>query len=182
MSARSKLGLSGKRWRRRVLGFAAGKRRPAVLLAAMALLALLVSSALAVHDTGTFQLDGDASTATQPFGPKAKDDWDKVCHEVVEPKGPGTKCSTTENTSGATAVSWTAEPGLDETIFTGGGSKDPKDVSQWLWKDEGGTPDKDNLLHSFAARYSLPVDPVGGETACPAPKEATIVRGALLRL
>ena len=34
-------------------------------------------------------------------------------------------------------------------------------------------PDKDNLLHSFAARYSLPVDPVGGETACPAPKEAT---------
>ena len=33
-------------------------------------------------------------------------------------------------------------------------------------------PDKDNLLHSFAARYSLPVDPVGGETACPAPKEA----------
>ena len=138
----------------------------------MALLAFLVSSALAVHDTGTFQLDGDASTGTQPFGPKAKDDWDKVCHEVVEPKGPGTKCSTTENTSGATAVSWTAEPGLNETIFTGGGSKDPKDVSEWLWKDEGGTPDKDNLLHSFAARYSLPVDPVGGETACPAPKEA----------
>ena len=100
----------------------------------MALLAFLVSSALAVHDTGTFQLDGDASTATQPFGPKAKDDWDKVCHEVVEPKGPGTKCSTTENTSGATAVAWTAEPGLSETSFTGGGSKDPKDIPQWLWR------------------------------------------------
>ena len=153
-------------------GLVAGKRRRAVLLATMALLAFLVSSALAVHDTGTFQLDGDASTATQPFGPKAKDDWDKVCHEVVEPKGPGTKCWTTENTSGATAVAWTAEPGLSETAFTGGGSKDPKDIPQWLWS-ESGVPDKDNLLHSFAARYSLPVDPVGGETACPAPKGAT---------
>ena len=154
------------------LGVRAGKRRPAALLAAMALLALLVSSALAVHDTGTFQLDGDASTATQPFGPKAKDDWDKVCHEVVEPKGPGTKCSTTENTSGATAVAWTAETGLSETAFTGGGSKDPKDIPQWF-EQLGRVPDKDNLLHSFAARYSLPVDPVGGETACPAPKGAT---------
>jgi len=139
----------------------------------LALLAFLASSALAVHDTGTFQLDGDASSGTQPFGPKAKDDWDKVCHEVIEPKGAGTKCSTNENTSGATAVSWTAELSLAESIFAGGGSKDPKNVSEWLWKDEGGTPDKDNLLHSFAARYSLPVDPVGGETACPAPKEAT---------
>src|SRR4051794_12560837 len=151
---------------------AAGRRRRAVLLATMAFLAFLVSSALAVHDTGTFQLDGDASTATQPFGPKAKDDWDKVCHEVVEPKGTGTKCSTKENTSGATAVAWTAEAGLSETAFTGGGSKDPKDIPQWLWS-EAGVPDKDNLLHSFAARYSLPVDPVGGETACPAPKGAT---------
>src|SRR5262245_30312279 len=112
-------------------GLVAGKRRRAVLVATMGLLAFLVSSALAAHDTGTFQLDGDASTATQPIGPTAKDDWDKVCHEVVEPNGTGTKCSTEENTSGATAVSWTAEPDLDSTIFTGGGSKDPKDVGSW---------------------------------------------------
>ena len=105
----------------------------------MALLALLVSSALAVHDTGTFQLDGDASTGTQPFGPKAKDDWDKVCHEVIEPKGTGTNMLHGRKHQGATAVSWTAEPSLDATIFTGGGSKDPKDVSEWVWKDEGGT-------------------------------------------
>src|SRR5262249_51195748 len=102
----------------------AGKRRrAAVLLAAMGLLAFIVSSALAVHDTGIFQLDGDASTATQPIGPKAKDDWDKVCHQVVEPVGPGTKCGITENTSGATAATWIAEPGLNETVFTTGGSK-----------------------------------------------------------
>ena len=118
-----------------------GKRRRAVLLlAGTALLAFLVSSALAVHDTGIFQLDGDASSATQPIGPKAKDDWDKVCHQVVEPAGPGTQCSTTENTTGATAVAWTAEPNLNSTIFMGGGSKDPKDINEWLWSDEGGAP------------------------------------------
>jgi hypothetical protein len=39
------------------------------------------------------------------------------------------------------------------TIFTGGGSKDPNDVSSWRWKNAGGLPDKDNLLHAFAARY-----------------------------
>src|SRR6478609_1368207 len=135
-------------------GLLAGKRRRAVLLlASMGMLAFLVSSALAVHDTGIFQLDGDASSATQPIGPKAKDDWDKVCHQVVEPKGPGTKCGISENTSGANAVAWAAEPGLEETVFTGGGSKDPKDINEWLWS-EGSVNDKDNLLHSFAARYS----------------------------
>ena len=45
------------------------------------------------------------------------------------------------------------------TIFTGGGSNDPQDINQWAWKDgSGGLPDKDNLLHAFAARYSLPAD------------------------
>jgi hypothetical protein len=75
-----------------------------------------------------------------------------VCHEVT-----GTDCSTTSNTSGSTAREWVSEPNLDATIFTGGGSKDPIDINQWAWKDgAGGLPDKDNLLHSFAARYSLP--------------------------
>ena len=77
------------------------------------------------------------------------DDWDNVCHQVT-----GTDCSTTTNTTGATAVDWVAEPNLSASIFTGGGSKDPQDVSNWAWKDAGGLPDKDNLLHSFAARYS----------------------------
>src|SRR5262245_24677908 len=175
MSDRPRLG-PPRQWRRRILGLTKGKRRRPALLGTMALLAaltaFLVSNALAVHDTGIFQLDGDASTSSQPFGPPAKDDWDKVCHQVLT-----SDCSTTENTTKATAVSWAAEPSLSSTIFTGGGSKDPQDISQWLWKDEaGGLPDKDNLLHSFAARYSLPNDPVSGdgnETACPAGKNPT---------
>jgi hypothetical protein len=165
--------------RKRIVGLIGGRRRRALLFATVAsvaaLGAVLVATALAVHDTGRFQLDGDASSATQPGSPPApaaSDDWDKVCHQVNP-----LACPTGSNTTGATAVSWTAEPNLNSTIFTGGGSKDPQDVSNWLWKDgAGGLPDKDNLLHSFAARYSLPPDPVGpnaGDTACPAPAGST---------
>src|SRR6185503_13332451 len=87
--------------------------------------------------------------------------WDNVCHQVLH-----TNCSTANDTTGATAVDWVAELNLNATIFTGGGSKDPIDVNQWAWKDgAGGLPDKDNLLHSFAARYSLPGTLPGG--SCP---------------
>jgi hypothetical protein len=113
-----------------------------------AALALFAGSASAVHDTGLFELDGNAVNSAATPG----DDWDNVCHQVL-----GSGCSTTNNTSGATAVSWVSEPNLNATIFTGGGSKDPQDISSWGWKDgAGGLPDKDNLLHSFAARYSVP--------------------------
>ena len=94
---------------------------------------------LAVHDTGAFELDGNATTSVS-------DDWDEVFL----------------GTSEATATSFNSDdllgngPPLQATIFTGGGSKDPQDINQWAWKDgAGGLPDKDNLLHGFAARYSL---------------------------
>jgi len=103
-------------------------------------------------------------SATDPMTPPAVDDWDKVCHQANP-----TACPTGSNTTNATAVSWTDDGSNNATIFTGGGSKDPIDVNQWAWKDgAGGLPDKDNLQHAFAARYSLPPDPVGGATACPA--------------
>jgi len=118
----------------------------AAVIAVAATTAIGVGPAAAVHDTGAFELDGNAVNGAAPG-----DDWDNVCHEVL-----GTDCSTSNNTSGATAVDWVAELNLNATIFTGGGSKDPQDVNQWAWKDgAGGLPDKDNLLHSFAARYSL---------------------------
>jgi hypothetical protein len=118
----------------------------AAIFTAAAMTVIGVEPALAVHDTGAFELDGNAVN-----GPAPGDDWDNVCHEVL-----GTDCSTSSNTNGATAVDWVAEPNLNASIFTGGGSKDPQDINQWAWKDAGGLPDKDNLLHSFAARYSLP--------------------------
>jgi hypothetical protein len=116
----------------------------AVLSSTAAVITLGVMPAMAVHDTGAFELDGNATN-----GAAAGDDWDNVCHQVL-----GTDCSTGSNTSGATAVSFTNDGAQNATIFTGGGSKDPTDISGWAWKDQsGGLPDKDNLQDSFAARY-----------------------------
>ena len=150
---------------RKVIGPAGSRRRRWAFLLCLVVTVgagiMFIPGALAVHDTGAFELDGNAVNNPAVNG----DDWDNVCHQVV-----GSDCSTTGNTSGATAVSWTAEPNLNSTIFTGGGSKDPQDMSNWAWKDgAGGLPDKDNLLHSFAARYSLPPSPTcpsGTATTC----------------
>ena len=128
------------------------RRRRGALLALLASCAVLLGYAIpaqAVHETGAFQLDGDAMSNTNPMTPPAMDDWDKVCHEANP-----TVCPTGSNTSGATAVSWTDDGGTNKSIFTGGGSKDGLDLDRWAWKD-GSVPDKDNLLHAFAARYSL---------------------------
>jgi hypothetical protein len=124
----------------------------AALTVTAAVTMLSAGPASAVHDTGAFELDGNATNNPAVAG----DDWDNVCHQVT-----GSNCSTTSNTTGATAVDWVAEPNLNATIFTGGGSKDPSDINQWAWKDgAGGLPDKDNLLHSFAARYTTSVGQV----------------------
>jgi hypothetical protein len=131
----------------------------------LALGGIYLLPAAAVHDTGAFELDGNAVHQTT-------DDWDNVCHQVTVTNDTTNaitdECASAANTSGATAVSWTAEPNPNASIFTGGGSKDPQDVSNWAWKDAGGLPDKDNLTHGFAARYSL-----APSATCPAGTAAT---------
>jgi len=130
-----------------------------LLAAAAAVTVFAVAGAQAVHDTGAFELDGNAVSTTGNAGTKP-DDWDRVCHQVLN-----SDCSTTANTNGATGVAFgddrTVTPecagGDNCTVFTGGGSKDPSDLSSWNWKtDSGGLPAKDNLQQGFAARYSLP--------------------------
>ena len=143
----------------------AGRRLHVVFAALVLLLGMILtgSSATAVNNTGAFELDGNPTTSSS-------DDWDEVCYEVaiaegLSPADATARCSATNGTNGAIAVAWASEPDTSASIFTGGGSKDPKDPEDsWLWKDDGGLPDKDNLLHSFAARYSLDPDPVN----CPA--------------
>lgn len=109
-----------------------------------------VVTVLAVHDTGAFELDGNAQR-------NAFDDWEDVFNGTTDPVL-------------TVATSFVNDGSLNATIFTGGGSKDPIDVNQWAWKDgAGGLPDKDNLLDSFAARYSLPPSancPSGGAASC----------------
>ena len=133
------------------------QQRWSLLTAAIIILSLFAGgSVLATHDLGVFELEGNAvdDTATG-------DDWANVCHEVTD----GAVCATATDTSGATAVAWTAELDRSASIFTGGGSKDPEDISAWAWKDGGGLPDKDNLLHAFAARYT--VQTTGADGGCP---------------
>jgi hypothetical protein len=154
---------------RKVIGPAGSKRRRWLfllcLVVAAGAAASFIPGALAVHDTGSFELDGNAVATTTH-------DWDQVCFQVTS----DSRCGTTTS-AGATSASWTADTlqgstdpfanSQNATIFTGGGSKDPIDVSSWAWKDgAGGLPDKDNLQHAFAARYSLtptdvPPDPNG---------------------
>ncbi len=91
----------------RILGPARSRRRrrflivPILLVTAAAL--MWIGGAAAVHDTGAFELDGNATNDPAVLG----DDWDNVCHQVL-----ATDCSTTSDTNGATAVDWVvgAEP------------------------------------------------------------------------
>jgi hypothetical protein len=149
------------------------RRRGRRLLASVAAFGLVAgtllaaNTVLAVHDTGVFELDGNATTTTSH-------DWDQVCYQVTH----DSRCGTTTGAA-AVAASWTSDildgttdpfvNNSNATIFTGGGSKDPQDINQWAWKDgAGGLPDKDNLVHSFAARYSL-----APSATCPAGTAAT---------
>ncbi len=129
------------------------------------------NAVLASTPASVFELEGNAISATGNGG-AAPDDWDRVCYEQSIKDGLSAaaataQCTANGPTHGATAVAWATDThaavgnladctGNNCTIFTGGGSKDPIDINSWAWKDNvGGLPDKDNLLHGFAARYSV---------------------------
>jgi hypothetical protein len=92
----------------------------------------------AVHDDGFFELDRNATNEAA-----AGEDWTNVCPSTVTGCAGGTAATTSSFVTEAS----------NATIFTGGGSKDDLDITQWLHKD-GATPDKDDLAHGYAARYA----------------------------
>ena len=119
----------------RVIGPTGSKRRrrfmvgPLLLIAACAL--MFTAGAQAVHDDGLFELDRNAVDDPATAG----EDWDKVF----------------AGTSTA-AVSRFIHEADNQTIFTGGGSKDDLNVNQWQHTN-GAVPDKDDLHNGYAARY-----------------------------
>lgn len=133
---------------RKVLGMARNavgprgsrRRRWAIVMSPVIALILSVAVVLAVHDAGVFELEGDAITSSFH-------DWDQVYADFNN----GNTLLT-----GAANVSFGTDGSGSASIFTGGGSKDHIDINQWSWKNSGGLPDKDNLTHAFAARYSFP--------------------------
>lgn len=112
---------------------------PVVAVAALGAATVVITSALAVHDAGLFQLDGNATDGG------TGDDWN------TPPKPTG----------GAAVYTGILEDNTTSEQFTGGGSKDNNDIGQWLWKS-GEPLDKDNITNAYAAGYVSTVDT--GET------------------
>jgi hypothetical protein len=107
------------------------RRRWGVLVVSLALmLTAMGGAALAVHDDGVFELDGNA------VDDGAGDDWENIF----------------DNTDTADATTEIQFDGRGPTIFTGGGSKDDLNTTGWKHKS-GSVPDKDELLDAYAARY-----------------------------
>ncbi len=130
-----------KRFIRRFIGPKGSRRTGRLVLAPIlvaALVALLsVGAARAVHDLGLFELDNNTVN-----GVGAGDDWDQVFAD--EQAG---ACDTI-----GIACTFVTDP-ANETIFTGGGSKDDLDITQWQ-HSSGSVPDKDELTNAYATLYS----------------------------
>src|SRR5215211_628162 len=111
--------------------------RPAAwvpLLAVIAVVAVFVPGASAVHNLGLFELDGNAVEQAAPG-----DDWDTIRNNA----------STTAQTTQFITDLYDSNA---DTIFTGGSSKDDLDISGWKCK-AGGAVDKNDIEHAFAASY-----------------------------
>jgi hypothetical protein len=97
-------------------------------------LSLAATPALAVHDLGLFELDGNA-VEPNAAGDLPGDDWETLFN------GGG---------SASVFTGITADP-APQSIFTGG-RKDIQDIDQWGWKD-GAVPDKSDITNAYAAAY-----------------------------
>lgn len=116
------------------------------LLAAGALVAggilLEPPPAQAVHDTNTFELDGNVADSGA-----AGHDWSTANFGGLS----GSQLAKT---------GVTADPS-PQSVFTGGGSKDDLDLNGplsgaggWKWKD-GSVPDKDDITNAYAVAYNV---------------------------
>ena len=155
---------------------------PGATLSAVLLTLLVAVPAWAanpgVQNTGAFQLDGNAQQSVPASTPG--DDWDNICASnpstCTFQTGFSASASTTTTASAHisdTAINVNCAGRINCTVFTGGGSKDPQNIPSWNWKtDSGGLPAKDNLAHSFAARYAV-ASTGTGDANCPAPTAGT---------
>jgi hypothetical protein len=105
-------------------------------------IALMTTPALSVHETGTFELDGNVTD-----GNAAGDDWSSANFGALS----GSQLA-------KTGVIADAAPA---TVFTGGGSKDDLDLNGPLsgaggWKHKtGSVPDKDDITNAYAVAYNV---------------------------
>ena len=125
------VGTVGKRGRKRLL---------TVIAAAAALtigIALLPMTAGAVHDINVFELDGNALDDSAGGPP---DDW-------------GTLFPTDTSTTDLGHSFTTDLTGSTDNGFGSGLTKDTADVPNWTSVVSGISPEKDDILHAYAATY-----------------------------
>jgi hypothetical protein len=125
------------------------------MLSTLLLSVFLAPGANAVHDTGKFQLDGNAQSSLNST-PPATEDWDKVCPTTSPPSRPAADPVHCLGGTTATPSSFVSDAfaAATDDVFTGGGSKDDLDISSWKWKEAAPSPDKDDLEHAYAAQYT----------------------------
>jgi len=102
------------------------------------------TAAWAVAPTSVFEIDGDV--LDDPTNTTA--DWNTLNGDCSAPGGGSVGSAGGSNTR--TCIASEDPP----RIFTGGGSKDPIDISQWKWKAADTVPDKDTITHGYAASYT----------------------------
>ena len=94
----------------------------------------MAPAALAVHDEGLFELDGNAVSSAAPG-----EDWDHVFAGTDAADATATVTDLTNSNS--------------DDIFTGGSSKDEHDTTDWLWTTSKPQA-KNDIAHAFAAAYT----------------------------
>jgi hypothetical protein len=158
--------------RQRILGLAGGKKRRRVLLAtlasAVALGAILISNALAVHDN-EFQLDGnvvDDASSAQDF------DWESFFNssgaespQLPDPSRPGFTASSFDKDFESTGTPPNATFGTSDTTTFATGSKDllpitpppgQNPASGWQCNFDSNVNSKIDIMNAYAVAYTDP--------------------------
>ncbi len=131
----------------RIIG---NKRRPVrrILLWGLFLALLVVIPALAVHDAGMLELDGNIDDGTTPGGTEVPTDWG----DLFSSGSPGgTPLALPTDATDSVFVHDESDPDL--STFIGGGSKDTNDIPNWQCTSATPSPDKNNLLHTYAVVF-----------------------------
>ncbi|HUR50892.1 MAG TPA: hypothetical protein VMZ11_02095 [Mycobacteriales bacterium] len=138
------------------------RRRAMALLAASATLASMslwwapaASAADGVSSTPNFELEVTNPLTTGALSDPnavasstlAGDDWENVYNRSLGASSPDSASASRFLTDGINSEA-------SETLFTGGQSKDPENVTNWRWASGSGVQDKNDIEHAYAARYN----------------------------
>lgn len=126
-----------------------------LFIATLATTSARLTSAKIDHWTRTLTLKGAATAAPTPTGTDLIDVvWEIDGNINDAAPGPTPDDWNTVNCDGGNALVKTGvlHDGVNVSIFTGGGSKDPDQLSSWRHKN-GSVPDKDEIINAYAAKY-----------------------------